>query len=189
MQPLRGKTLGLVGLGRIGKSVAVRAAAFRLKIIAHEAFPDLAFVQKHGIELVDFPTLLKNSDYVSLHAPLNDATRHLINKNTLNQMKPGACLVNTARGGLVCEADLLSALQSGQLAGAGLDVFEQEPTPVSNPLLKLPNVVFTPHLAGGDVQSNSDMASECAQAILSLDKGEWPAAQVVNPDVRHHFKW
>lgn len=189
MVPLRGKTLGLVGLGRIGRSVASRALAFRMRVIACDQYADPDVVGRLGIELVDFPTLLAQSDYVSLHAPLNESTRHLINRDTISQMKRGAFLVNTARGGLVNEADLLPALQSGHLAGAGLDVFEQEPTPVSNPLLKLPNVTLSPHLAGGDYQSNEDMGTESARNIIALYQGGWPEGAVVNSELRETFRW
>jgi phosphoglycerate dehydrogenase-like enzyme len=189
MLPLRGKTLGLIGLGRIGRSVAIRAAAFRLKILAYEKFPDYDFVRAHGIELVDIPPLLAQSDYVSLHVPLNDETHGLINQASLAKMKPGSFLVNTARGGLVVEKDLHAALKSGHLAGAALDVFEEEPTPVGNPLLQLDNVVATPHLAGGDTQSNEDMATESAQNIIALAQGGWPAASIVNPAIKPTFRW
>jgi D-3-phosphoglycerate dehydrogenase len=189
MVPVRGKTLGLVGLGRIGRSVAVRAQAFRLRVIACDQYADPELAKKLGIELVDLPTLLSQSDYVSLHAPINETTRHLINQKTLAQMKPGSFLVNTARGGLVNEADLLLALQSGHLAGAGLDVFEQEPTPVTNPLLKLPNVICTPHLASGDFQGNEDMGTESARNIVALYQGGWPEGAVVNAELRGKFRW
>lgn len=189
MVPLRGRTLGLVGLGRIGRSVAVRAQAFRLRVIAHDQYADPEFVQRLGIELVDLPTLFSQSDYISLHAPLNETTRGLINRDTLAQMKRGSYLVNTARGGLVVEQDLLEAMQSGHIAGAGLDVFEQEPTPVTNPLLKLPNLVASPHLAGGDYQSNEDMGTESARNIIALSQGHWPAGAVVNDSLRTSFRW
>ena len=104
-------------------------------------------------------------------------------------MKPDSVLVNTSRGGLVCEADLLPALRAGRLGGAALDVFEVEPTPVDNPLRTLPNVVLAPHAAGVDVQSLEDMARSAAQAIASLRGGEWPTEKVVNPTVRAAFRW
>lgn len=189
MVPLRGRTLGLIGLGRIGRSVAVRAQAFRLRVIAHDQYADPEFVQKLGIELVDLPTLFAQSDYVSLHAPLNDTTRGLINKQSLAQMKRGSYLVNTARGGLVVEKDLLAALESEHLAGAGLDVFEEEPTPVTNPLLKVPSVITSPHLAGGDSQSNEDMGTESARNIIALYQGDWPVGAVVNDGLRPTFRW
>jgi D-3-phosphoglycerate dehydrogenase len=188
-QPLRGRTLGIAGLGRIGKAVAVRGAAFRMKLLAYEPFPDREFAQRYGVELVPFERLLAESDYLSLHVPLTAESRHLINRRTLAQMKPTAFLINTARGGLVCEADLLEALKAGKLAGAGLDVLEQEPPVGIHPLAALPNVIITPHAAGVDLQSRDDMAVSAAQAIISLSRGEWPAEKVVNPEVRARFRW
>jgi D-3-phosphoglycerate dehydrogenase/(S)-sulfolactate dehydrogenase len=187
--PLRGRTLGLAGLGRIGKAVATRALAFEMKVLAYDPVPDTAFCQTQGITLVPFDRLLAESDFFSLHLPLTAETRHIINRNTIAKMKPGAVLVNTSRGGLVCEADLVQALREGKLAGAALDVFEEEPTPANNPLRTLPNVVLTPHAAGVDVQSLEDMARSAAQAIASLWLGEWPTEKVVNPEVQARFRW
>lgn len=187
--PLRGRVLGLAGLGRIGKSAAVRGHAFGMKLLAFEPYPDHAFAKQYGITLVPWERLLAESDYLSLHLPLNAESKHLINRKTLAMMKPTAFLVNTARGGLVNEVDLLAALKEKKLAGAGLDVFEQEPPALDNPLLKLSNVVLTPHAAGVDVQSRDDMALSAAQAIVSLKRGEWPAEKIVNPDVKAKFRW
>jgi phosphoglycerate dehydrogenase-like enzyme len=187
--PLRGCTLGLAGLGRIGKAVATRALAFEMRVIAFDPVPDTAFCSAHGIALVPFEQLLAESDFLSLHLPYTPETRHIINKTTLGQMKPGAVLVNTARGGLVCEADLVPALRAGRLAGAALDVFEVEPLPADHPIRALPNVVLTPHGAGVDVRSLEDMARSAAQAVASLRCGEWPTEKVVNPAVRAVFKW
>jgi phosphoglycerate dehydrogenase-like enzyme len=187
-RPLRGRTLGIAGLGRIGKAVAVRGAAFGMPLLAYEPYPDPAFVKQYQVTLLPFERLLAESDFLSLHLPLTAATRHLMNKDTLARMKPTAVLVNTARGGLVCEADLAAALRAGRLGGAALDVFENEP-PVGSPLLGLPTVVMTPHNAGTDTQSRDDMALSAAQAIVSLARGEWPADKVVNPEVRAKFQW
>jgi phosphoglycerate dehydrogenase-like enzyme len=187
--PLRGRTLGLAGLGRIGKAVATRALAFEMKVIAYDPVPDTAFCAAHGITLVPFDRLLAESDFFSLHLPLTADTRHIINSQTIAHMKSGAVLVNTSRGGLVCEADLVPALREGKLAGAVLDVFEEEPTPADNPLRTLPNVVLTPHAAGVDVQSLEDMARSAAEAIASLWRGDWPTEKVVNPEVQEKFRW
>jgi D-3-phosphoglycerate dehydrogenase len=187
-QPLRGRVLGIGGLGRIGKAVAIRGAAFGMKLMAFEPFPDQAFCKQYNVTLVPFERLLAESDYLSLHMPLTPESKHLINRNTLAQMKRDAFLINTARGGLVNEADLLEALKSGRLAGAGLDVFEQEP-PGKSPLFELDNVLFTAHTAGVDVQSRDDMALSAAQSIVALSRGEWPTPQIVNPDARSKFKW
>jgi phosphoglycerate dehydrogenase-like enzyme len=186
--PLRGKTLGIAGLGRIGKAVAVRGLAFGMRVIACETCPDQEYTVRHGIPLVPFEHLLAESDFLSLHVPLTPDTRHLINKRTLALMKPTAFLINTARGGLVCETDLLDALRTKRLAGAGLDVFEVEP-PGVHPLFDLDNVVMTPHVGGVDVQSMSDMAVSAAQAIVDLSQGKWPVEKIVNTEIRDRFRW
>jgi D-3-phosphoglycerate dehydrogenase len=186
--PLRGRTLGLAGLGRIGKAVALRAEAFGMRLLAYEPFADAAFVTAHHIELVPFERLLAESDFLSLHLPFTAQSKHLINARTLALMKPTAFLINTARGGLVCEADLVEALRNKRLAGAGLDVFEEEP-PGKIALFDLDNIVVTPHAAGGDVKSRDDMALSAAEAIASLSRGEWPTEKVVNPGVKSTFRW
>jgi phosphoglycerate dehydrogenase-like enzyme len=186
--PLRGRTLGIAGLGRIGKAVAIRGECFGMKLLAYEPFPDHAFARQHGVTLVSFDDLLAQSDFLSLHLSSTKESRHTINRNTLAKMKPGAYLVNTARGGLVNEADLIEALQARKIAGAGLDVFEEEP-PLDSPLFRMENVTVTPHAAGVDLQSRDDMALSAAQAIVSLSRGEWPAEKVVNPEVKAKFRW
>lgn len=187
--PLRGKTLGLVGLGRIGRSMTTRALAFGMKVMAYEPYPDTAFIQKHGVRLASLDDLLREADYVSLHLPATDGTRALINAERLKLMKPTAFLINTARGAVVDEKALYAALRDKKIAGAGLDVFEEEPPLPDNPLLKLENVVFTAHTAGVDLQSRDDMARKAAECIAAISRGEWPAECVVNPEVRDRFKW
>jgi D-3-phosphoglycerate dehydrogenase len=189
VQPLRGRTLGIVGLGRIGRAVAVRAAAFGLRLLAWDAFPDPASAAKLGIELVSLDVLLAQADYVTLHVPLDDSTRGLINRKTLAVMKPGSYLVNTARGGLVIEEDLREALESGHLARAALDVFCQEPVSADHPLLQSDAVLLSPHIAGADTQSLADMATAAAQNIIDLYEGRWPESSVINPAVRPGWHW
>jgi D-3-phosphoglycerate dehydrogenase len=187
--PLRGRTLGLAGLGRIGKAVATRGQAFGMKVIAFDPFPDAAWATAHGVRLLEtFEELASQSDYLSLHLPATPQTKYLINRKTLALMKPTAYLLNTARGTLVNEADLCEALKASKLAGAGLDVFEDEP-PGKIPLCELSNVVLTPHAAGTDLQSRDDMALSAAQAVVSLSRGEWPVEKVVNPAARDTFRW
>lgn len=186
--PLRGRTLGIAGLGRIGKAVAIRGQCFGMKLLAFEPFPDHAFFKQYDVELVSFDRLLSESDYLSLHMPATAESRGLINRTTLAKMKPTAFLINTARGALVNEADLVEALKSKRIAGAAIDVFEDEP-PGDHALFDLDNVVVTPHAAGVDLQSRDDMAMSAAQAIISLSRGEWPAEKVVNPEVRVKFRW
>jgi D-3-phosphoglycerate dehydrogenase / 2-oxoglutarate reductase len=182
-RPLRGRTLGLAGLGRIGKAVAVRALAFGMRVIAYDPTPfTLA-----GVEPVSFDELLGQSDYLSLHLPLMPATRHVMNAAAFARMKPAAVLLNTSRGGLVNEADLVAVLRSGHLGGAGLDVLEQEPPPADHPLFDMENVILTPHAAGVDTQSLGDMARSAAEAIVAIFSGEWPTEKVVNGEVRKYF--
>ena len=183
-KPIRGQTLGLIGLGRIGRSTAVRGVAMGMQVIAHELSPDQEFVEQHGIELVSRSELLAQSDYVSLHCPLNDETHGMCDAAFFAEMKPGSTLINTSRGGLVRESALLAALNSEHLRAAGLDVFEQEPTPVNNPLRGHDKVVMSPHVAGTDEMSMEGMGVECAQNIVALLNGEWPEASIVNRDVR-----
>lgn len=189
LQPIRGTTLGIVGLGRIGRSTAVRAAALGMRVIAAEKFPDMKFIQAQRIELVELDDLLARSDYVSIHCPSNAETRQMFNARLFARMKRGAVLINTARGELVAEADLLAALTSGQLGGAGLDVFEQEPPSTDNPLFKLDNVVVSPHMAGNDVLSQLNMSIEAAECIIKLSRNEWPAGAVVNAELQSSWKW
>jgi phosphoglycerate dehydrogenase-like enzyme len=186
--PLRGRALGIAGLGRIGKAMAIRGACFGMPLLAYEPFPDRDFAAQYNIGLVPLEQLLAESDYLSLHMPATAASRHLINRETLRLMKPTAFLLNTARGAIVKETDLIEALQAGRLAGAGLDVFEEEP-PADSPLFHMDNVVVTPHAAGVDLQSRDDMALSAAEAIVSLSRGEWPAEKIVNPEVRGRFRW
>ena len=185
---MRWRTIGVAGLGRIGKAVATRAQAFEMRVIAYDPFPDEAWAAANKVPLVSMEQLLEESDFLTLHMPAMPQTAHMINAKTLARMKPTAYLINTSRGAVVNEADLYAALKAKRIAGAGLDVFEQEP-PGQTPLLELDNVVFTPHAAGVDLQSRDDMALSAAEAIVSLSKGEWPAEKVVNPKVRETFRW
>lgn len=186
---VRGKTLGIVGLGRIGRSTAVRAIPLGMKVVAHEIFPDQEFVRAHGIELLSFEQLLERSDFITLHCPLTDQTRHFFGKEAFDRMKPGSILINTARGPLVNETDLLEALRSGRLRAAGLDVMEQEPPDPDNPLLRMANVLVTPHQAGGDEASVIAMGMEAAECVIALWQGGWPEGAVINDELKSGWKW
>ena len=186
---IRGTTLGLFGLGRTGRSTAIRGRAMGMKVIATETYPDLAFAKQHDIELVSFNDLLARSDYLSLHCPHNAETDRMFNRDVFSKMKPGSVLINTARGKIVVEADLLASLQQGHLGGAGLDVFEIEPAKPDNPLFALKNVVVSPHLGGGDKLSQENMAIEAAECIVKMYRGEWPTGAVVNDQLRADWKW
>ena len=185
--PLRGRMLGIIGLGRTGKAVALRAKSFLMPVIACDPYVDGAWAKEQGIPLVSLDEILTQSDILSLHVPKTPETRDLIRAETIARMKPTAHLVNTSRGEVVHEADLYEALLSKRIAAAGLDVFVDEP-PLGSPLLALDNVVLTAHTAGVDVQSRLDMANMAAVGIhkLLVEK-VWPAEMVVNPGVRG--KW
>jgi D-3-phosphoglycerate dehydrogenase len=185
--PLRGRTLGILGLGRIGKAVALRGKAFAMKLLAYEPYPDKAFVAQHGIQLVAQEQVLRESDFVTLHVPLSPESKHMINKKTLALMKPTAYLINTARGALVNEPDLAEALKEKKIAGAGIDVFGDEP-PGNSPLFTVDNIIVAPHVAGIDSQALIEMAVSAARSIVTLLKGGWPEIEVVNPEVRGRFK-
>jgi phosphoglycerate dehydrogenase-like enzyme len=184
-----GKTLGLVGLGRIGQAVAWRAAGLGLKILAFEPYPLDEFVRKWNIELVDLDTLLARSDYVSLHCPMAKENHHLMNRERFAKMKQGAMLINTARGPLIDEEALCEALESRQLAAAALDVFEVEPLPVSSAVLALDNLLVAGHVAGLDDESAHDTSKMCAEIIVGLREGRWPEGCVQNLKGSTGWKW
>ena len=175
------KTLGVVGLGRIGKGVAQRGRGFEMTVLATEPFPDRAFVERHDIQLVSIEELLRRSDFVSLHLPASRETRYFMNAERLALMKSSACLVNTARGSLIDEDALYAALTTGELAGAGLDVRAQEP-PSDTRFNGLRNVILTPHIAGLTHETVAAMANMAVESILQAQRGETPAG-VLNPDV------
>lgn len=170
---LIGKTLGIVGMGGIGTMVARRAQGYNMKIIYTKRTKDQ--------NSVDLDTLLKESDVVSLHVPLTEETRHMINGETLSKMKKGSFLVNTARGPVVNEADLVESLKSGHLAGAGLDVFDNEPN-ISSELIAMPNVILTPHIASATWEARNKMGEMATDAIISVFSDKMPQ-NIVNEKV------
>jgi phosphoglycerate dehydrogenase-like enzyme len=174
---LLGKTLGIAGLGRIGKAVAVRGQAFGMRVIAFDPYPDKAWASEHNVSFVSLEELLAQADVVSLHAAAEMTTGPLIGPAQLAAMKPTALLINTARGVLVDEAALAVALGDRQIAGAGLDAFVAEP-PVGSPLLELDNVVFTAHLGGRTVDAQRKQGEMCLENLLRALRGEPPLYQV-----------
>ncbi|HUN09169.1 MAG TPA: hydroxyacid dehydrogenase [Aggregatilineales bacterium] len=175
---LRGKTLGIIGFGRIGRAIAKRAAAFEMSVIAYDPYVTAA----DGVELVDLPTLYGRADYITLHSLVNDQTYHMINAESLAQMKRGVRIVNAARGALIDEAALAEAIKSGQVAGAALDVYEEEPPPAGHPLIGLAGVIDTPHLGASTEEAQVAVAIEAAELVVNaLLKSEY--ANVVNADV------
>jgi len=178
-----GATLGIVGAGRIGTAVARRAKGFNMKILYYDVVPMPPEIEKElDAKRVDLDTLLKESDFVSIHVPLIKETYHLINEEKLKLMKKTAYLINNSRGPVVDEKALYKALKEGWIAGAALDVFEQEPTPLDNPLLKLDNVVVAPHISSASYETRSRMAEMVAENLVAFFEGRTPP-NLVNPDV------
>jgi len=175
----KGKTLGLFGLGKIARAVAQKASGFGFKIIAYD--PYVSKVDRR-IKLVEFSQLLSDSDFISIHSPLTDETRHLFGENKLRAMKKTAYLINTARGPIINEKDLYVALKEKWIAGAALDVMEKEPPDWENPLLKLDNLIITPHISFYSEESYVELKTKTAEAVLSVLKGELPRT-FVNPQV------
>ncbi len=176
---LRGKTLGLVGFGRIARVVAARAKAFEMDILVSDPYVSAEVAAAEGAKLVDFPTLLENSDYVTLHSPLTEETHHMMGMPQFKLMKKEAVLINTGRGGLVNENELIFALLSGEIAGAALDVFESEPLSPQSKLLGMDNVVLTPHVAWNSYEGVDDLHKEVTNNVVRVLRGETPI-NVVN---------
>lgn len=178
---LIGKTLGIVGLGRIGSMVARRAVGYNMKMLYNKRKPDPESERTLGIEFAELEHLLSVSDFISLHVPLTDETRRMINSESLSKAKRGSYLINTARGPVVDEHDLVEALRSGHLAGAGLDVYENEPE-VNPELIGMENVILTPHIASATWEARDDMGKLAVSAILDTLQGNKPK-NIVNEEV------
>ena len=175
---LSGATLGIVGFGRIGQAVAKRAQGFDLRVLYHDPTSHPAY----NAQPVDLDTLLRESDFVSIHVPLTPQTKHLVNAEFLAQMKPNAALVNTARGGVLDQAALYRALKSNRIFAAALDVTEPEPLPMDSPLLELENCIIVPHLGSASKKTRDMMALLAAQNLVAGLKGEH-LPNCVNPEV------
>lgn len=171
---LFGKTLGIVGIGRIGKQVAARLRGFEMKMLAYDPYISEEDALELGVTLVDIDTLLKESDIITIHVPLTPETRHFIAARELELMKEDAFIINCARGGIVDEQALYAALKAGDIGGAGLDVYEEEP-PRDNPLLGLDNVVLTPHIGASTVEAQQNASIIVAQEIKKVFNGESPS--------------
>lgn len=180
---LSGKVLGLVGLGRIGTEVARRAQALGMTVLAHDPYVTPARAAQLGVERVELEALLERADFVSIHCPLTPHTRHLLDERRLARMRPGAFLINCARGGIVDEQALARALAGGMLGGAALDVYETEPLPPTSPLSGLGRVVMTPHLGASTKEAQSGAARAVAEEILRVLFGEMPRHAVNLPSV------
>lgn len=178
---LLGKTLGIIGLGRIGSMVAQRSKGYEMRVLYNKRSRDEKAEQELGVEFAELDNLLSQSDFITLHVPLTDQTRHMINKDTLSKMKKGACLINTARGPVVDEHDLVDALRSGHLGGAALDVFDNEPN-INPELIGMENVVLTPHIASATWEARERMGEQAVSSILDVLEGKKPE-NLVNEQV------
>lgn len=170
---LIGKTLGIVGLGGIGSMVARRAVGYKMNVIYNKRTRDVGCEEKLGVRYCELETLLKESDVVTLHVPLTDETRHMINKDSLALMKRGSYLINTARGPVIDEHDLVESLRSGHLSGAALDVFDNEPI-IDPELVGMENVILTPHIASATKEAREKMSDLVLNSILDINEGKMP---------------
>ncbi len=178
---IKGKTVGIVGIGQIGRITAKYCAAFDMRVLAYDPYLDAAEIARRGAEKADFATLLAQSDFITLHCPRNAETLGMFDDAAFAQMRPNAYFINTARGRLHDEGALLRALQANKIAGAGIDVFDEEPPPQDHPLLHLDNVIATPHIAGVTVETMHDMSIAAAEQWIGLLRGRVPP-RLVNPE-------
>ena len=188
MRRLRGRTLGLVGFGKIPRALAPKAQAFGLRVIAYDPYFPAEQAAKMDVELVDLDELLASSDLISLHAPLTEETRELVRAENIAKMKPGVLLVNTARGPLVNIPDLVEGLRSGRIGGAALDVLPSEPAPAGSPLFEFENVILTPHSAWSSVEALKDLQAKAAEEVARALQGQRPRC-IVNPEVLERIDW
>ncbi|MFB3093956.1 MAG: phosphoglycerate dehydrogenase, partial [Dehalococcoidia bacterium] len=175
---VRGKTLGIIGLGQVGSEVARKARGLEMRVVAHDPFVPDERARSLGVELISLEELLRQSDFLTIHTTLTEGTRHLLGEDELRQMKPTARIINTARGGIVDEGALDAALKDGRLAGVALDVFETEPL-TSHPLFENEKAVVTPHLGASTAEAQERVAVDVAEQIIAVLKGE-PAQYAVN---------
>ncbi len=166
-----GKTLGIIGMGRIGTEVCRRAIAFGLRVIAYDPFLAPSRAKTLQVELVELPELYRRADFITIHVPLTDETKGLIGKHSIAQMKPGVRIVNAARGGIVDEQALVEAIKAGKVAGAALDVFEEEPLPANSPLRAVPQIITTPHLGAATAEAQELVGVEIAQSVVDALMG------------------
>jgi D-3-phosphoglycerate dehydrogenase len=183
---LRGKTLGIIGLGKIGKSLAIKAKGFKMRVLAHDPYITHDAAEAIGVILASLEDLLKQSDFVSIHAPLLPSTRGMIDERKLRLMKKTAFLINVARGPIVDERALCRALGEGWIAGAGIDVFEQEPPSPKNPLFKFDNVVLTPHIAWYTDEALQTLEMSAVDEAIRMLRGQMPQ-NLVNKEVAGHL--
>ena len=186
--PLDQSTLGIVGFGNIGRRLARKMAGWRMHMLTYDPYIPPWITEEYAVEHVhNLDEVFIRSDYVVVVVPLNKETHHFINKRHFDLMQPSAYFINVCRGAVVNEQALITALNEKRLRGAGLDVFEQEPTPSDNPLLQMRNVITAPHIAGASTRSDWLSRQRASQQVAAVLRGEWPQA-VQNPQIAHHLK-
>lgn len=176
---LKSRTVGLLGFGAIARNLAERLAGFHPQIIAYDKYPNMAEAERLNVRMVSQEEVLKQSDIISIHLPATPETKHLICRETIEQMKDGAYLINTARGSIVCEKDAADALAGGKLAGFATDVFETEPIDLSGPLFEMPNYIATPHVSAETYENCEQTSIVTAKALLAVFQGKEPDNRLV----------
>ncbi len=190
MTILKGKTLGIIGFGLSGRLLVPKARGFEMDILSYDPYISNNVFEKYNVKPVDLNSLLENSDFIAIHASLNQSSHHLLGMDQFRKMKRTAFVINTARGAIIDEPALASALSDGYIAGAGLDVTEREPLPQDSPLTRLNNVILTGHRAGSSRESNVIWGQRPAEDVSRMMRREWPIG-LVNPEVKARFvaKW
>jgi D-3-phosphoglycerate dehydrogenase / 2-oxoglutarate reductase len=179
---LMGRTLGLVSFGNVARCTAKRAKAFGMHVVAYDPYVSELTIGEHGVEPVAFGELLERSDYVSVHSPHNAETHHMLDAAAFERMRAGVAIINTARGPIIKEVDLIAALRAGKVRAAGLDVLEQEPPEPDNPLLSMDNVMVTPHVASATTRMRPTARRRVGREVALVLRGRWPMS-CVNPTV------
>jgi D-3-phosphoglycerate dehydrogenase / 2-oxoglutarate reductase len=190
MSLLKGKTLGIIGFGGAGRAMVPKAQGFQMQIIACDPYVEKDRFEELNVYKVDLNILLETADYIAIHAALTTENYHMIGTEQLKKMKPGVIIVNTARGAIIDESALYTALKEGRIGGAGLDVTEKEPVSPDNPLLQLENVIITGHNGGTSPESKAATSTQPAEEVARVMRGEWPYG-LVNPEVKekHMARW
>jgi D-3-phosphoglycerate dehydrogenase len=186
MPRLKGMTVGLFGFGRVSRTLVPKLKGFQFRIIAYDPFVKPEITRQMGVELVDWPTLLRESDYISIHAALTPETKKIFSADAFNQMKPTACLINTARGGFIDEAALYAGLRKGKIGMAALDVMDPEPPDPKNPLFSLDNVIITAHSAFFSPAAEAERWHRPVEEVGRVLRGEWPKS-LVNPQAKAKY--
>jgi D-3-phosphoglycerate dehydrogenase len=179
---IKGRTLGIIGFGRIGRALAERVSGFGMILFAYDPYVDAETIARYGAKKVSLEDLLRCADFLSLHPPLTDETYHMLSTGQFDSIKEGVSIVNTSRGLIIDEVALVEALRAGKVAGVGMDVFEEEPLSLDSPLREFDNVIFTPHIGFSSAESRIDLYRDACELAVDIVQSIWPET-VVNPEV------